>query len=159
MTTLKTLAVAAALLGASAPAFAQSQLVASSGLSPAEASGLSLNEIAAAKFNRDVSGSDQQRAFTRGSAGETGQLAASAGIPADEADRLSVTEIAAAKFSRDTENAQRVVRREGVTAIARSVAASDRAQLVAAAGLSAEEANGLSLSEIAAAKFDRDTYN
>ena len=59
MTNLKTLAVVAALVGAAAPAFAQSQLAANAGLTPAEAAGLSLNEIAVAKFNR---GSDSERA-------------------------------------------------------------------------------------------------
>ena len=54
MTNLKTLAVVAALVGAAAPAFAQSQLIANAGLTPAEAAGLSLNEIAVAKFNRDA---------------------------------------------------------------------------------------------------------
>jgi hypothetical protein len=129
------------------------------GLSPAEARGLSLNEIAVAKFNRDVSGADRQRIVTPGSAGATGQLAASAGLSPDQADRLSVTEIAAAKFSRDTENAHDVVRRDAVTAITRSVGASDRGQLAAVSGLNPDEARSLSLTEIARAKFARDTYN
>ena len=65
MTNLRTLAVAAALAGAAAPAFAQSQLIASAGLTPAEAAGLSLNEIAVAKFNREADTSDRQVIFTR----------------------------------------------------------------------------------------------
>ncbi len=46
-----------------------------------------------------------------------------------------------------------------VNAMSRSVGDSDHAQLAAAAGLSTGQANGLSLSDIAQAKFDRDTYN
>ena len=63
---LKTIALAAALLGAAAPAFAQSQLIANAGLTPAEAQGLSLTEIAAAKFNRGADGDNQQKVL-RGS--------------------------------------------------------------------------------------------
>ena len=44
-----TIALTAVLIGAAAPSFAQSQLAASAGLTPEEARGLSLTEIAAAK--------------------------------------------------------------------------------------------------------------
>ena len=161
MTNLKTLAVAAALVGAAAPAFAQSQLIANAGLTPAEAAGLSLNEIAVAKFNRGSDSSERQVSFTPASGGASAQLAASAGLAPHQAQSLTLTEIAAAKFNRDTsaDDAQRVQRPSGVTQITRSLGTDGRRQLVAAAGLSQDEANGLSLTEIARAKFDRDTYN
>ena len=161
MTNLKTIAVVAALAGAAAPAFAQSQLVANAGLTPAQAQGLSLNEIAVAKFNRGSDSSERQVIVTPGSGGTSAQLAANAGLAPDQAQALTLTEIAAAKFNRDTDadNAQRVERPGGVTAMSRSVGNVDHAQLIAAAGLTQDQANGLSLSDIARAKFDRDTDN
>jgi len=160
MTNLKTLAVAAALLGAAAPAFAQSQLIANAGLTPAEAAGLSLNEIAVAKFNREAESGDRQAIFTPGSGGDVAQLAANAGLTPEEARHYSLTEIAAAKFNRDDRNdSQRVLRGGEATVTSRSVGSPAWSQLVASAGLTPEEARGLSLTEIAAAKFDRDTYN
>ena len=50
----------AAALAAAAPAFANDQLIASAGLTAAEAEGLTLNQIAAAKYNRGRSATDQQ---------------------------------------------------------------------------------------------------
>jgi hypothetical protein len=169
-TPLKSMAIAAALLGAAAPAFAQSQLIASAGLTPAEASGMSLTEIAAAKFNRESNGDSQQRVLRRGDVtvisrsvdgSPRSQLAASAGLTLGEARGLSLTEIAAIKFNRDSDgdNQQRVARPGDVTVISRSADGSAWSQLAASAGLTPEEARGLSLSDIAAAKFDRDTYN
>ncbi len=46
-----------------------------------------------------------------------------------------------------------------MTVTSRSVGERARAQLVASAGLTTDEARGLSLTDIAAAKFDRDTDN
>ena len=110
-TSLKTIAIAAALIGGAVPAFAQSQLIANAGLTPAEAQGLSLSEIAALKFNRD-SASDYR---------------------------------------------QTVRQDVGVTVTSRSADGADRwSQLVSNAGLSPDEARGLSLNEIARAKFKRD---
>ena len=161
MTNLKTLAVVAALVGAAAPAVAQSQLAANAGLTPAEAAGLSLNEIAVAKFNRGSDSSDRQVIFTPGSGGEVGQLAGSAGLTPDQAQDLSLTEIAAVKFNRESagDGRQRVLRGENVTVATRSVGTPAWSQLVSGAGLTADEARNLSLTDIAAAKFDRDTQN
>ena len=89
------------------------------------------------------------------------QLAAGAGLTPEEARGLSLTEIAAAKFNRDSDgdDQQRVVRSGDVTVISRSADGTAWSQLAASAGLTPEEARGLSLGEIAAAKFDRDTDN
>ena len=48
------------------------------------------------------------------------------------------------------------MRRGDVTVISRSVDGAARSQLAANAGLTPDEARGLTLTEIAAAKFDRD---
>jgi hypothetical protein len=158
---LKTLAVAAVALTAAAPGFAQSQLVASAGLSPAEAAGLSLTEIAQAKFDRDTDG---QVIVEHGVASPAAKadLAASAGLSAAEARGLSLNEIAAVKFNRESagDDRQTVRQHSGAIVAARSVA-DNRAhgQLISSAGLAQDDAAGLSLTEIAAAKFDRDTQN
>ena len=71
---------AAAVAFAAAPAFA-GQLAANAGLSPAEAQGLSLTEIAQAKFNRDTRGDDRHPVVViPGSGGDYTQLAAVAGV-------------------------------------------------------------------------------
>ena len=162
-TNLKAVAIAAALAGAAAPALAQSQLIGNAGLTPAEAQGLSLTEIAAAKFNRGADGDDQQRVLrprgvtvmSRSGGSDVAQLARAAGLTPDEARGLTLTEIAAAKFNRGSsdDNQQTVVRRGEVTLTSRSVGGSDLSQLAANAGLTPDEARGLSLSEIAAVKF------
>ena len=89
-------------------------LAADAGLSPAQAQNLTLNQIAAVKFNRESSGDDRQT--VRHDSGATvtarsvadnrawAQLITSAGLAQDEAAGLSLTEIAGAKFDRDTQN-------------------------------------------------------
>ena len=86
------------------------------------------------------------------------QLAGNAGLTPAEAQGLTLTEVAAAKFNRGSsdDNQQTVVPRDEVTLISRSVG-SDVSQLAANAGLTPEEARGLSLSEIAAVKFARES--
>jgi hypothetical protein len=158
-TDLKTLAaVAAALLATAAPALAQSQLIASAGLTAAAAQDMSLTEIAVAKFNRDADSDDRQTTVVPGSGGNSAQLAASAGLSPSEARGLSLTEIAIAKFNRDADSDDRqgVVRRGGVTMTSRSPRNASPSQLAASAGLSPSEAAGMSLTEIAIAKFNRD---
>lgn len=83
---------------------------------------------------------------------DTRQLAASAGLDANEAASLTLTEIARMKFNDDT-------RRDDRIAFFAPVAGSDagaRSQLIAGAGLSAAEADGMTLTEIAVAKRNRD---
>ena len=122
---------------------------------------LSRTEIAQAKFNRDTRGDDRHAIVAHGaaSAASRAQLAENAGISPDEAQGLSLREIAAVKFNRESGGEdQQPVGRGDVTKVARSVA--DNAawsQLIANAGLNRDEAAGLSLSEIAAAKFARES--
>jgi hypothetical protein len=82
-------------------------------------------------------------------------------LSASEARGLSLTEIAAVKFNRDADpdDSQRVLRGSDVTLTSRSVGERAWVQLVASAGLTTDQARDLSLSDIAAAKFDRDTDN
>jgi hypothetical protein len=157
-TYLNTIAAAAVALAAAAPAFANDQLAASAGISPAEAAGLSLTEIAQAKFNRETGGDDRHEIVTPGvaSAASLASFAKAAGLSPAEAQGMSLTEIAAVKFNRETrgQDAQRV-ERGNVTMAARSVPADNAgwAQLIASAGLSPADAAGMSLAEIAAVKF------
>jgi hypothetical protein len=150
---LNALAAAAVALTAAAPAFAD-QLSANAGFSPAEAANLSLTEIAQAKFNRESRGTDRHEIVVSGaaSADAKASLAAAAGLSPSEAQGLSLTEIAAVKFNRETRgtDAQRV-ERGSATMASRSVSNNAAwAQLAASAGVSGE---GMSLTEIAAAKF------
>jgi hypothetical protein len=160
---ITTLAAAAVALTIAVPSFADSsQLVASAGLSQSEAAGLSLTELAQAKFNRDNRDDAQRIVDTSpASAAARVQLGANAGLAADQAQTLTLTEIAAAKFNRESAGGDQQRGELGsVTLASRSVRdGSDRAQLAANAGLGQDEAAGLSLTEIARAKFARDTYN
>lgn len=80
------------------------QIIRQAGLTPAEAEGLTLAEIAAAKHNAGASDGDNMIVVvsTRGTARPNPQLAASAGLTPAEARGMSLSEIAAAKFARDT---------------------------------------------------------
>ena len=157
--------VGAIALGIVAPAFADSQLAASAGLTDEQAAAMTLTEIAQYKFNRDELVADRWAPSippTNGSA-DPARLAASAGIDGSAVDGMTLTEIAAVKFNHDTraDDHQTVMHASGVTIASRSVGDPSRAfaQLVASAALSPSEARGMSLTEIAAYKFDRDTPN
>jgi hypothetical protein len=160
--TFKTAATVAALaFGISAPAFAQSQLIASAGLTPAEARGLTLTEIAQAKFNREADSQDRQPVTIDrvSGSGDRTQLIASAGLTPTDARGLSLTGIAIAKYNNEvpTQDRQGILRRSDVTMGTRSaINEGDWAQLVASAGLSPEAARGLSLDEIAVYKFNNE---
>jgi hypothetical protein len=147
---INALAVAAVALSA-APAFAGSQVIATPGVS--------LTEAAQAKFNHDSRQDDRHYFVTPGkSAPEAkAQLAASAGLTPAEAKGMSLDEIFVAKINAESRgDEQQLAGGSGFVMSSRSIG-SDDAQLVAAAGLTPAEASGMSLSEIAAAKFARDT--
>ena len=158
-TSLKALAAitAFAVSAAAVPAFAASQLVANAGLTPAEAQWLTLNEIAVAKFSRNADHDSRQTVVMTGMGGNYAALAANAGLSPDEARGLSLNEIAVAKFNRNADNDSRqdVVRGAGVTAMSRSGGTAVSSQFAANAGLTPDEAAGLTLTEIAIAKFNR----
>ncbi|MBB5220962.1 hypothetical protein HNP73_000883 [Amaricoccus macauensis] len=147
-------AVAIALAG---PALAGGQLASNAGLSQSEAAGLSLTEIAQAKFNRDAGFSQHAQPVSEASTDARGNLARAAGLSADAAEGLSLGQIAAVKFSRGSSDNDQIRPADlGATVATRSLDNSARAQLISNAGLTADDATGLSLTEIAAAKFDRD---
>jgi hypothetical protein len=155
-------AVAGAIaLSGVAPALADSQLIASAGLTVDEAGGMTLTEIAQHKFNRDESSADRWNPSIPAVTGTVDhtQLAASAGIASEAARDYSLTELAAAKFNNDTRADDRqTITRTRVIVATRSVDGASKAlaQLIASAGLTPAEAKGMSLSEIAQYKFDRD---
>ncbi len=158
---VNTFAAAAVALIAAAPAFADnSQLAASAGLTQAQAQSLSLSEIAQAKFNNDTRHDDRIVFVVPATGtGSHDQLAAAAGLTPEEAQGMSVDEIFVAKINRESRgDEQQAVKGGSVSMATRSpVMFFGHDQLVASAGLSAEAASGLTLSEIAAAKFARDT--
>jgi hypothetical protein len=93
--------------GAQAPimvdAGRHAQLIAAAGLTPAEARGLTLSELAAGKSN--ASSDDDQQIVVMSSRGPVhlpSQLIAAAGLSTAEAQGLSLGQIAAFKFNRDT---------------------------------------------------------
>ena len=151
-------AIAAVALLASAPAFAD-QLAANAGLDPAEAAGMSLTEVAQAKFNRDTRGDDRHVFVVPGQGGDYSRLAVAAGLSPDAAKTMTLAEIYVAKINREARGDDRQpVAARGITMSTRSSAEGSRyGQLAASAGLSPSEAAGMSLAEIAAAKFARDT--
>lgn len=147
-------ALAVALAG---PALAGGQLAANAGLSPTEAAGLSLTEIAQAKFNRDAGFTQNAQGATTASADARADLARAARLSADSAQDLTLGEIAAVKFTSDSRDNDQI-RAAGQSASLATRSVGDRAwaQLVSNAGLTADKAATLSLTDIAAAKFDRD---
>ena len=137
-------AAAIAALAATAPAFANSQLIASAGLTAAEAEGLTLNQIAAAKYNRDVSFADAQAVVIVPGGNGSGA----------DAQALAVSLFNAGKSQTDRQDPSRS---SGVVASTRSVVApGSHAQLIASAGLTPAQAEGLTLNEIVAAKYNKD---
>lgn len=154
-TTMMTAVVAFALAAAVAPASAQtaySQLAANAGLSRSEAAGMTLEQIAAAYFNRGVSNQDRQTVQGEIVAGSAGDFARSQ-LRASHRDMsgASLREIAAIHSNRGMSNADKITVRAptpGTTA--------DRSQLAASAGLGLDGAEGRSLTEIAAIFFNRD---
>jgi hypothetical protein len=139
-TYLNTFAAAAVALAAAVPAFAGTQVVAGNGVS--------LTEAAQAKFNRDTRGDDRQFIVHPGR------------TPAEaRATALNAAFVAKINAESRGDEQQRAVTTSTVTMATRSPSTgAGRAQLAASAGLSAEQAAGMSLSDIAAAKFARDTY-
>ncbi|MBP7240491.1 hypothetical protein [Amaricoccus sp.] len=86
------------------------------------------------------------------------QLESNAGLTAEQARGLTLNEIATVKFNRgEATQDQNLVRRQvAVTALAfQGTDAAGYDQLAGAAGLSPEQAEGMTLDQIATAKFNR----
>lgn len=150
-------AVALALaLAATASSADTRQLAASAGVSPAEASGLTLDQIARAKFNADA-GADGEIAVVapRGSSGPSArsQLIAGSGLTAEEAAGMTLTQIAVAKRNGEVRQDERTM---VVSARNFPAASRGRSQLVAAAGLDADGARNVTLQELYVAKINRE---
>ena len=124
-------------LAAAAPGFAGdlTQLARRAGVSPD--AGLTLDTLAALKFNQESDGDEQQTVMS------------SRGMPGSVLERF-----AAAHFSRHVRSDEQHVvidYRDPIPADA-----TRHAQLIAAAGIDAEAAQGVTIGEVAAAKFGRE---
>jgi hypothetical protein len=149
--------VALALAAASqAPAGDWSQLVASAGLTPAEAAGMTLTELHAHKINRESAADDavtvSSRSYPAFDVAAHRQLVAVAGLRPSEAYSKTLTEIAARKVNLVAEGDERIP----VVARGTGFDATDHPQLLAAAGLAPAEAAGMSLAELHARKINRE---
>jgi hypothetical protein len=141
----------AALLTIGAPVFAE-QVKASSGVT--------LTEAAQAKFNRDTRGDDRHVKPNTGSSEPSRQFYASAGLTIGEGRSMPVDQVHVAKINREArgDDHQLLVVGEPVTMGTRAYGqGGDYRQLAASAGLDAAEASGMSLTEIAAAKFAKES--
>ena len=136
------LAMSASAFVVASPLAAQSQLARSAGLTEAEAAGMTLNEIAAAKHNRGMSVQDEQIVMSQQTPGSNPDLEA----------------LAMEKYNRDQSSSDRLVYgdREASTALAfqDTVDPVRHAQLIAAAGLTQDEAAGMSVGEVASLYLD-----
>jgi hypothetical protein len=139
--------LAAAFVVLGAPAFAE-QVQASPGVT--------LTEAAQAKFNRDTRGDDRHVKPIPGSSDPSRQFYASAGLTMGEGRSMSLEQVFVAKINRESrgDDQQRLATSEPVAMGSRAYGqGGDYAQLAASAGLEPAEAWGMSLSDIAAAKF------
>ncbi len=115
--------------------------------------GVTLTEAAQAKFNHDTRQDDRQISPDPGSAGISAPLSSAAGVSPD--DGWTLEQVAAAKFDRDGQSQGGLIGRsaESTAGLAYGMDR-DYSQLAAAAGLSPEEAAGMSFDEIANAKLN-----
>jgi hypothetical protein len=85
---------------------ARSQLIVAAGLTPAEAEGMSLAELAGAKANREARGADRYVIVTpRGAETNTAgreQIAASIGVEPEVGRAMTLDQLAMAKYLRET---------------------------------------------------------
>lgn len=157
-TYFKTALAAVALVAAVGPAAAESaysQLAANAGLSPRQAEGLTLAQIAA--FHVNVGESLQDRQAIPGWVPGVDSTAAARNIvlgfemSSRNGPGLTLAEIAAIQTNRSESNADRIT-------VTRPMPGrgSDHRQLAAAAGLGLDGAEGRSATELAAILFNRD---
>lgn len=121
---------------AAGPVLADSQLARSAGLTPSQAEGMTLTEIAAVKSNRGRSPHDQQIVFKQQTPGANPEL-----------ERFAVD-----KYNRSQSYSDRVLYRspEETTSMAfqDTIDVNRHRQLIAAARLTPEEAAGMSLHQV-----------
>ena len=138
------LSVLAAALFAASPALAD--MIAAS-------PGVTLTEAAQAKFNHDSSPGDRHVTPVPGNSGIPASLYSSAGLSAE--DGWTLEQVAAAKFDHDGHGQGTLTNRSDESTVGLAYGMDrDYSQLAAAAGLSPEEAAGMSFDEIANAKLD-----
>jgi hypothetical protein len=115
--------------------------------------GVTLTQAAQAKFNDDTRQDDRQISPDPGSSGIPAPLYSAAGVSPD--DGWTLEQVAAAKFDRDGLSQGGLIGRsaESTAGLAYGMDR-DYSQLAAAAGLSPEEAAGMSFDEIANAKLN-----
>jgi hypothetical protein len=141
----------AALLAVGGPAMAE-QVKASPGVT--------LTEAAQAKFNRDTRPDDRHVKPIAGSSEPSRQFYDSAGLTVAEGRSMTVDQVHVAKINREArgDDKQLLVVGEPVAMGTRAYGqGGDYAQLAASAGLDAAEASGMSLTEIAMAKFAKES--
>jgi hypothetical protein len=117
--------------------------------------GVTLTQAAQAKFNHDSSPDDRHFAPTRGNSGIPAPLYMSTGLSPD--DGWTLEQVAAAKFDKDGQDQGALSNRSVESTVGLAYGMDrDYSKLAAAAGLSPEEAAGMSFDEIANAKLDKE---
>lgn len=142
--------LSAALVAVAAPAFA-GQIQASPGVT--------LTEAAQAKFNKETRGDDRHVKPVAGTAGPTRQLYASAGLSYADGETMSLDQVFVAKINRESGgDDEQLAASETVSMGTRAYGdGSDYSQLASSAGIGRAAAVGMSLTEIAAAKFAKES--
>jgi hypothetical protein len=147
-------AVLTLLLSGPASAADLSQLIASAGLTPSQASGMSLEEIAIYKFDREGGAQESHTPVvsTRSSgAAGYGQLAAAAGVEPARAYGMSLDELYVRALSQTGTRDERQVPSPGAAAPPDPAA---RQQLAVVAGISPGVAASAALDALALEKFN-----
>lgn len=156
------IAVTLSALASAAPVIAQSQLELNAGLTDGQARGLTLNEIAAVKFNRGESTQDQT--LVRGPGAVSGlafqdsdiagfdQLIGVAGLTPEQAEGMTLNEIATAKFNRNESTQDQIPMRDPAATSAMAfqdpIDVSTNRHLIRSADLTPEEAQGMTLNQV-----------
>jgi hypothetical protein len=117
--------------------------------------GVSLTQAAQAKFNHDSSQDDRHIAPASGTSGIPAPLYRSTSL--SPSDGWTLEQVAAAKFDQEGQDQGALTRRSVATTTGLAYGMDrDYSHLAAAAGLSPEQAAGMSFEEIANAKLNMD---
>jgi hypothetical protein len=141
------MAVVAIVVGA--PVVADSQVVAGPDMT--------LTEAAQAKFNRESPTDDRHFKPVPGSSGIPAPLYASAGLTPEEGQGWTLEQVFVAKINRESRGDDRQLLPVDASATSTGLAFgqdADYSQLALSAGLSREEAAGMSFADIAEAKLN-----